>query len=254
MIMNENQNQLQSKDQTPLPVSLTKDVLSTMQPSERQIIERKYQSRPFGKMDEDEVRIQSHGLLLKINTVTGWSFPLSDKGQDILIDQFAKLLTEKFTLVNPDEMEYAFRNSEVENWGKDINLNLVKEVMRPYLEKRFEVSRIEEQKTAKELPPPDDQPMSDEEFLEFYKNSYKITESFELIPVRCFGILIRAGKIEWPEGKYRENILSIARANFFAKDKDKGLTVGEAERYIFQDCKRYVVASFWDRETENNPN
>lgn len=86
-------------------------------------------------------------LLVKINAITGWIIP--DESLEILVDQFRKKLTESYANCNPDEVEYAFRNygTGVKDWGKQMNLSLIDEVMVPYLERRFELSRVEEQKT-----------------------------------------------------------------------------------------------------------
>lgn len=98
--------------------------------------------------------IQSTTLLLKIHVITGWEVPQKEL-MAILADQFAKKILESYPSVTPDEVEYAFRNKPIElkDWGKALNISIIDEVMVPYLEKRFEISRVEEQKKQIEHKP-----------------------------------------------------------------------------------------------------
>lgn len=97
-------------------------------------------------MDEKEIQIAAYGLLIKINVLTGWVVPQSEQVVDILTDQFVKKMKESYSTVNSEEVEYAFRTygHSVKDWGKQMNLSLIDEVMIPYLEKRDEVSKVEE--------------------------------------------------------------------------------------------------------------
>lgn len=118
-----------------------------MQPEEEAIIRVKYQGKQFGSMEWNELNKWSKAILIKINAITGWTIP--EETTEILVDQFRKKLTESYKNCNPYEVEYAFRNygTAVKDWGKQMNLSLIDEVMMPYLERRFELSRIEEQKS-----------------------------------------------------------------------------------------------------------
>lgn len=92
------------------------------------------------------------GLLVKIHVITGWVIPDGDL-MDVLVDQFEKKLNESYPSANPDEVEYAFRSygTVIKDWGKQMNLALIDEVMIPYMEKRFEVSKVEEQNKTKSM-------------------------------------------------------------------------------------------------------
>lgn len=98
-------------------------------------------------MEWHELNNWAQALLIKINAITGWTIP--EETTDILVDQFRKKLTESYANCNPDEIEYAFRNygTGVKDWGKQMNLSLIDEVMIPYLARRFELSRLEEEKS-----------------------------------------------------------------------------------------------------------
>ena len=67
---------------------------------------------------------------------------------NILIDQFTKKILESYSNLNVDEIEFIFRNKpiEIKEWGKAMNISLMDEVIIPYMEKRFELSKVEEQK------------------------------------------------------------------------------------------------------------
>ncbi len=116
----------------------------------------KYRSKPIGEMTEGEVSKWGKGLLAKIHVITGWTIPNSDELLNILTDQFQKTLIEKYPMLNPDEIEYAFRHhgTSVEDWGKAMNLNLIDTVLVPYCHKRLAISEDERQiNRYKDTPP-----------------------------------------------------------------------------------------------------
>lgn len=113
-------------------------------------------------MSAEELRISIHKLLLTIHIITGWILPSNDF-LDILLQQLELKITDSYENMNTDEIEHAFRsNSEVKDWGHNMNLNLIDEVLMPYISKRFELSKIEER--IKE-PAPEQKIYTDEEIL-----------------------------------------------------------------------------------------
>jgi len=161
-------------------------------PEEQKILEKKYAAQRFGTMTDDERFLSAKVLLLKISTITGWTLPISEM-LDILIDQFQKTLVEKYQNTNIEEIEYAFRSRgmDVKDWGKALNLSLIDEIMIPYLESRFELSRVEEQKS---LPKSQEKKeLTQEEWEEWIEAIKKYP--IELIPVTCYDYLLRIGKI-----------------------------------------------------------
>lgn len=118
------------------------------------MLQVKYASKKIGNMAPDELNKWAHVLLLKINVITGWIISENDTLQNILSDQFRKTLVEKYSELNPDEIEFAFRNNGtgIEDWGKEMNLNLIDKVLVGYLHDRYKLSSAEEQiATAKDL-------------------------------------------------------------------------------------------------------
>lgn len=111
------------------------------------ILDMKYAAKRFGDMNETELELCSIKILLVVHTITGWSLPV-DELMEILSNQFKLKLKEGYSTMNEQEFEYAFRNksSEIKDWGKSLNFSLIDEVIAPYLEQRFELSRFEEQK------------------------------------------------------------------------------------------------------------
>lgn len=97
-------------------------------------------------MGEDEISLWSKSLLLKIHVITGWTIP-ADELLIILVDQFTKKLCESYQDMNPEEIEYAFRQygTSVKDWGKAMNLSLMDQVLPQYLAERKRISHeIEE--------------------------------------------------------------------------------------------------------------
>lgn len=128
-----------------------------------------------------DVAMQASVLLLKIHVITGWEIPQQEL-MTILADQFVKKILESYPSVTPEEVEYAFRNKPIElkEWGKSMNISLIDEVMVPYLEKRFEISRIEEQRKQIEHKPSKEQlEQIDREYEAFLKTDLgkKLTEN-----------------------------------------------------------------------------
>lgn len=143
------------------------------------MVQVKYQSLPFGKMEWAELDTWAKALLIKINAITGWV--VQEDTLDILVDQFRKKLSESYKNCNPDEVEYAFRNygTAVKDWGKQMNLSLIDEVMIPYLNRRYELSRIEEQK-AKPLEIENKEDMSREAMQDWFDVTAKKIRSGEM--------------------------------------------------------------------------
>jgi hypothetical protein len=128
-----------------LPIGLSES--TALAPDEQQVVALKYKSKPISEMSEAEVYDWTEVLLLKIHVITGWTIPASDALMNILTDQFSKILTEKYNRLNPDEIEFAFRQegTSMKDWGKAFNLSLVDSVLTPYLNTRFCISEMERQ-------------------------------------------------------------------------------------------------------------
>jgi hypothetical protein len=148
-------------------------------------MEVKYQSPVFSRLSEPVLSVTAKTLLLKLHVITGWTLP-ADEMQEILKEQFTKKLVESYPMVNADEMLFAFRNNHVKDWGKAMNLNLIDEVMSPYLERRLELSRMEETKRPLTLPAPE---VSDQEFIESVRKLYQVHKNYKQIPVLAYKIL-----------------------------------------------------------------
>lgn len=90
-------------------------------------------------------------MLTKIHVITGWTIPESKELTVILTDQFNKTLVEKYPDLNTEEIEYAFRHygTQIQDWGKAMNLNLIDSVLQPYLHERFLISEDERKLTEK---------------------------------------------------------------------------------------------------------
>lgn len=174
----------------------SKKLNETLAYEESKVLEVKYKSEPFGKMDALKVITQSSILLFKINVITGWEIP-TEETQTILVEQLCKKLVEAYPTVNPDEVEYAFRNrnTEIKNWGKSFNLTLFDEVMTSYMEERFEISNIEQQIKSKPLELEEKKETTDEEMNEW------VCDWFERVKKIQNPIFIPHGFFEWLEKK-----------------------------------------------------
>jgi hypothetical protein len=108
------------------------------------IIKQKYASKQIRAMNEQELKLWPMALLIKIHVITGWIIP-TDQILNVLQDQFQKKLIEDYADLNTDEIEFAFRKygTQVEDWGKQMNLNMIDKVLLPFREKRIQASETE---------------------------------------------------------------------------------------------------------------
>ena len=127
------------------------------------ILHKKYAAAQIGKLDDHQLATAAKILVIKIHMITGWVVP-DDERRAILNDQFAKKLAEDYDMLNTEEIEYAFRKSgtTIQDWGKEMNLNLLDQVLLPYLNIRLQASATEEQIKRR---PPEQKIYSDEEIL-----------------------------------------------------------------------------------------
>lgn len=157
---------------------------------ENKLIELKYASKQFGKMSQEERRLSAFKVLITIHAITGWTVPVSEL-MDILVNQFELKLAESYSNVNEQEVEYAFRNRgvDIKDWGKALNLSLIDEIMIPYLESRFELSRVEEQlNKPKMIEQPKE--LTDEEKADWICDWKSMPEiNIELIPLMFYEFL-----------------------------------------------------------------
>lgn len=169
---------------------------------EGMVLKLKYQSKQIGQMTEAEVSLWGKSLLLKIHVITGWVIPATEL-MTILVDQFQKKLIESYPNMNPEEIEYCFRNggTTVKDWGKAMNLALIDEVLIPYLAERQRLSHELEERS---VPPPEQVVNTDEELMNYWR---MWTEEFyqrlrkgqvEKVPNYTREILVIDGMIKKP--------------------------------------------------------
>lgn len=220
-------------------------------------------------MDESERWFGAQTLLLKIHAIKGWTIPASEM-MDILIDQFQHKLEESYANVTVAEFEYAFRNStDVKDWGKALNLSMIDEVMIPYLENRFDLSRQEEQ-LVKPLMIEEKKETTDEEKLEWLNEWKREDINFDLIPVIFYDYLIQFNLVDvtkemkWAAiEKATQQIKSILQVEItngggidavkamaeFEKMENEGFTGALKER-ILNRAKKIIVAEYLKPTTD----
>lgn len=154
-------------------------------------------------MSPAELTVWSKAAILKIHVITGWVVPANEL-VNVLIDQFQKKMIESYPTINPDELEYAFRTygTTVKDWGKQMNLSLVDEVLIPYMAARQTVSQIEEQAKPLLIEAPKED-LSDITMKDWMEDVRKRKMAVEFMPVMIY---------EWLEKK-GELVKSVAEKN-----------------------------------------
>lgn len=233
---------------------------------ENVIIGIKYKSIPFGKMDAAKIVGEVEKLLLKIHVITGWQLPIIEF-QNALIEQMSKKLFEAYPLVNVDEVEFAFRNRDIDvkDWGKSFSITLLDEVMQPYLERRYELSKLEEHiKKPNQIEYKED--ISDNamgEWIDSWVSKVKTIQSIFFIPTSFYGWLDKNKLINTPKEKKNEYLTVNAVAlregflfeqidtsegqklyNEFLKMKKDGCFIGREVDKLKDIAKRLIVFDY----------
>lgn len=124
----------------------SKAILPALQPEEKAVIEVKYKSPAIAKLQAFQQDAQIKILFVKTQFITGWQLPENEDMLRILRDQLQKLITESYPTINSDEFEYAMRTygTRIKDWGKILNLSLIREALDEYLTARASISSFEE--------------------------------------------------------------------------------------------------------------
>lgn len=199
------------------------------------MLQVKYQSKPIGQMSAVELVQAVSTVIIKIHVITGWIIPQKEF-VDILVDQLTKKFVESYPAVNIDEIEYAFRNdTSVKDWGKAMNLCLIDEVMVPYLDARFELSRLEEQarkpKVLQASSEEGNREIIDEELLKTTFECYKLIKNPFVIPESVFFYLEKTGKLVMSN---RQKWVIMQRINCPDPEKKKGT------------CRKVAVSEYFN--------
>ena len=96
-------------------------------------------------MNENEIIVGAELSLFDISVITGWVIPDHEVYKEKLITQLVLKLKESYHDMNFSEISYAMRKycSEVEDYGKSVNLALIDKVVKKYKAERMVVSEIE---------------------------------------------------------------------------------------------------------------
>lgn len=180
------------------------------------MIDLKYSAKSFGLMEHDELRLTCMALIIKIYAITGWSIPDSET-LDILIEQLALKIEENYHNVNSNEVEYAFRNSNYNEYGKNFNLIAFDNVVSEYLKARYDASRLEEQQIEIE-PMTIETSMEDkkEEVEEFIKNYDSKIHKYFMIPAYVYDYMVELNLLNHSE---KDKIRQYRKATLLRLDE-----------------------------------
>lgn len=235
-------------------------VKKALLPTEAKVVELKYSAVRFGKMNDEQRYLSALSIIAKISIITGWEVPRNETAMLQLIQQLDFKLQESYQYVNQNEIEYAFRNNlEVKDYGKNLNLALIDEVMRGYLQTRFDISKQEERISNQVLMLEDQSKMSDEEWEEWV-GSIRVYE-FEKIPNYLYGYYERKGAIKLSvdeKHNFMEKAIGYVTAKLEGKDlydfkemKREGKFSGDMLAKIKTIAKKFAVKHYFN-QTSNN--
>lgn len=167
-----------------------------MTPSEARMLELKYTGKRIAQMESDELNLSTRKMLINISVITGWTLPPNEVYLNLFVDQLLQKMKEAYGSITEAEIEYAFRNkpSDVKDWGKPINLAMIDDVIRPFLQQRFELSEQEQQFSNQLLQlPTSSKVLDDAEWQEWLEDiaKYEINK----IPCDSYDYLERKGEL-----------------------------------------------------------
>lgn len=164
--------------------------------------------------------------LKRIHVITGWNLPDDIDYMKIITEEFYTKLKEDFHMMNFPEIIFAFRKNGigVKDWGKNMNLDLICNVLGNYCVERERVS-FEEEKAVTEPPPL--KINTNDELDNFHR---KWTEDFyqriksgmvENVPAYCEDILIKDGLMKQGESvsAFFVKALNEQRKNIYKKSE-----------------------------------
>lgn len=218
---------------------------------EQQVLEVKYKALPIVKLTEKQRNLEVGALILKICLITGWKTETDELDRKIIRTELENFLLENYPTINADEIMFAFRKygTKVNNWGQNINLNLIRQALDPYIEFRKEVSDFEERiNSEKQIPQLDVPILSDDDIVNNAKEMFLSTGKVSYINPKAFDILIARKSIEFSE----ENIKTIiSRARHFIRENSENKREMQIrlkdEDYIDMICKKIAVADFFKK-------
>lgn len=128
-------------------------------PEEQRVLGLKYKSKRIKDLSTDDLVLNTKGLCFKTCVVTGWQMPEMQEYVNVFEDQLRKFLVDEYMNINIDEFEYAMRvfGTRINDWGRTLNLSLIRQALDSYIGQREELSKIEEQAAKPkeiEAPPP----------------------------------------------------------------------------------------------------
>lgn len=225
------------------------------------VFDAKYAMPPVGFLCPADFVKSVKILVFKISVITGWNLPEQQEVLNILYDQMGKKLMEDYSDLNTDEIEYAFRSfgTTVKDWGKNVNLSLIDEVLLPYKSKRLEVSQIEERKAKKQNELPASEPITNgDELVETVRAVFLKTKLTGLIPSKVYDILVEKEELNL-DNTQKEAI----RARIIAKLNQDAIAGGEIEIRALKmmnkrdyeikvrnECKKQAVANYFLLQNE----
>lgn len=189
------------------------------------VIKKKYEARQIKDMSDAEILTEAVKTFQRIHVITGWNLPDDNEYIKILSEEFCLKLKEDFYMMNFPEIVYAFRKNGIgiKDWGKNMNLDLICNVLGDYCIERTRIS-FEEEKIN--LNPPKLKINTDEEIdnlhrkwaEEFYQRIKK--GQIEMVPAYCEEILIKDGLLKQGSSvsAFFVQALGLQKENVYKKD------------------------------------
>ena len=168
---------------------------------------------------------------------------------DIFAEQMQLKLQEKYPYLNHLEIEFAFRNYSVNEYGKNFNLNTFDLVLEQYLQQRKQASECEQQA---QIMVEDKIELTDKERIDdineyLHRTDLRLSNMY-LIPEYLFSNMVKYGFINQTE---KEKITEFKRAtDWYLSELANGCLTGDKfeikKHNEFK--KRYEASEFNDED------
>lgn len=200
----------------------------------------KYAAKRFAQMDDDERMAFTVGTILRMSVITGWKLPDEIEMQNILYEQFSLHMRETWGSYNPEEVMYAVRHygSEINDWGKSLNLKMIDQLMNKFAAARIEASKLEEQERnkidqSKQLPANSGPVNWSETWDELKQKALTIPVDKIIVPLPLYDWLVEQGVLELDKEEKWE-LYRHAKILYSMELQESGIPADRAKHFVLR--------------------
>lgn len=190
-----------------------------------EVVKKKYESPQIKYLSDSELNTSLADCIQRIHVITGWNLPDDQNYMKILFEELRNKLKEDFYMMNFSEIVYAFRKNGlgVKDWGKNMNLDLICNVLGHYCAERerisFEEERLVTDPLIMKVNTADEIDNLHRKWVEEFYQRIK-SGQIEQVPAYCEDILVKDGLLKQGDSvsAFFVKVLNEQRKNIYKKE------------------------------------